>query len=152
GDSFFAESLGRDLFAKIGSGQEPHGAPPGTYLLMFWVTFFPRAMLAPLAAPAVWRTRGAPGPRFLRAWLVPAWIVLEIVVTKLPDYVLPVYPAIAILIAGAIDNRALVRQRLLGAAPVWWFIFSIVGAVGTIALHVMVGQQAGVMAWPFLVA
>jgi hypothetical protein len=27
-----------------------------------------------------------------------------------------------------------------------------VGAVGTIVLHVMIGQQAGVLAWPFLVA
>ena len=32
GDSFFAESIGQDLFAKVGSGQESHGAPPGNYL------------------------------------------------------------------------------------------------------------------------
>jgi 4-amino-4-deoxy-L-arabinose transferase-like glycosyltransferase len=152
GDSFFAESLGHDLFAKIGSGQESHGAPPGTYLLLFWVTFFPGAMLAPLAAPAVWRARGEPGARFLLAWIVPAWIVLEIVVTKLPHYVLPLYPAIAILIAGAIDNHALTRQRWLAAAPAWWFILSVVGAVAIIVLHVAIGQQAGVLAWPFLVA
>ena len=152
GDSFFAESLGHDLFAKIGSAQESHGAPPGTYLILFFVTFFPGAMLAPLAAPAVWRARGEPGTRFLLAWIVPAWIVLEIVVTKLPHYVLPLYPAIAILVAGAIDNHALARQRWLAAAPAWWFILSVVGAVATMVLHVAIGQQAGVLAWPFLVA
>jgi 4-amino-4-deoxy-L-arabinose transferase-like glycosyltransferase len=152
GDSFFAESLGHDLFAKIGSAQESHGAPPGTYLLLFFVTFFPGAMLAPLAAPAVWRARGEPGTRFLLAWIVPAWIVLEIVVTKLPHYVLPLYPPIAILIAGAVDNQALTRQRWLARVPAWWFILSVVGAVATIAAHVAIGQQAGVMAWPFLVA
>jgi 4-amino-4-deoxy-L-arabinose transferase-like glycosyltransferase len=152
GDSFFAESLGHDLFAKIGSAQESHGAPPGTYLLLFFVTFFPGAMLVPLAAPAVWRARGEPGARFLLAWVVPAWIVLEIVVTKLPNYVLPLYPAIAILVAGAVDNGALTRQRWLVRAPAWWFILSVAGAVGTIVLNVVIGQQAGVMAWPFLVA
>ena len=153
GDSFFAESIGRDLFAKIGSGQESHGAPPGTYLVLFWVTFFPGAMLLPLVAPAIWRARGEPGTRFLLAWIVPAWIVLEIVVTKLPHYVLPLYPAFAILIAGAVDAQAaLPRQRWLMAAPVWWFIFAVLGAVGTVVLHVMIGQQAGVLAWPFLVA
>ena len=152
GDSFFAESLGRDLFAKIGSGQESHGAPPGTYLLLFWVTFLPGAMLLPLVAPAIWHARGEPGTRFLLAWIVPAWIALEIVVTKLPHYVLPLYPAIAILIAGAIDARALAPQRWLAAAPAWWFIFSVLGAAGVVALHVTVGQQAGVLAWPFLVA
>jgi 4-amino-4-deoxy-L-arabinose transferase-like glycosyltransferase len=152
GDSFFAESIGHDLFAKIGTAQESHGAPPGTYLLLFFVTFFPGAMLAPLAAPAVWRARGEPGARFLLAWIVPSWIVLEIVVTKLPHYVLPLYPAIAILIAGAIDNQALTRQRWLASAPAWWFILGIVGAVATIVVNVAIGQQAGVMAWPFLVA
>jgi 4-amino-4-deoxy-L-arabinose transferase-like glycosyltransferase len=152
GDSFFAQSLGQDLFAKIGSAQESHGAPPGTYLLLFWVTFLPGAMLAPLAAPAIWRARGEPGARFLLAWIVPAWIVLEIVVTKLPHYVLPLYPAIAILIAGAVDNGVLTRQRWLARAPAWWFILSVVGAVATIVINVLVGQQAGVMAWPFLVA
>ena len=45
--------------------------------------------------------------RFLLAWLVPCWIVFELVVTKLPHYVLPLYPAIAILIARTIERRAL---------------------------------------------
>ncbi len=152
GDSFFAESLGHDLFAKIGSAQESHGAPPGSYLLMFFVTFFPGSMLAPLAAPAVWHARGEPGARFLLAWIVPAWIVLEIVVTKLPHYVLPLYPAIAILIAGAVDTGGLTQQRWLARIPAWWFVLSVVGAVATIVLNIVVGQQAGVMAWPFLVA
>jgi 4-amino-4-deoxy-L-arabinose transferase-like glycosyltransferase len=152
GDNFFAESIGHDLFAKIGSGQESHGAPPGTYLLLFWVTFFPGAMLAPLAAPAIWRARGEPGAKFLLAWIVPSWIVLEIVVTKLPHYVLPLYPAIAILIAGAIDNQALTRRRWLAAAPAWWFILSVVATVATVWFNVKIGQQPGFMAWPFLVA
>jgi 4-amino-4-deoxy-L-arabinose transferase-like glycosyltransferase len=152
GDSFFAESLGHDMFAKIGSAQESHGAPPGSYLLLFFVTFFPGAMLVPLAAPAVWRARGEPGARFLLAWIVPAWIVLEIVVTKLPHYVLPLYPAIAILVAGAVDNGVLSRQRWLARAPAWWFILGVAGAVAVVVLNIAVGQQAGVMAWPFLVA
>ena len=31
GESFFAESMGRDLLSKVISGQEAHGAPPGYY-------------------------------------------------------------------------------------------------------------------------
>jgi 4-amino-4-deoxy-L-arabinose transferase-like glycosyltransferase len=72
--------------------------------------------------------------------------------TKLPHYVLPLYPAIANLIAGAVDNQALTRRRWLAAAPALWFILGVVAAVATIVLHVAIGQQAGVMAWPFLVA
>ena len=53
----------------------------------------------------MWASRHEKGARFLLAWIVPAWIVLELVVTKLPHYVLPLYPAIAILIAGVVDSQ-----------------------------------------------
>src|SRR3954463_13484457 len=97
GDTFFVDSLGGDMLSKL-AAQESHGAPPGTYLLLFWVTFWPGAPLAALAAPAVWRARREPGAQYLLAWLIPSWMVFELVLTKLPHYVLPLYPAIAILI------------------------------------------------------
>ena len=39
--------------SKLFQGQESHGAPPGYYFLLFWVTFWPAATLAGVAAPAV---------------------------------------------------------------------------------------------------
>src|SRR6266852_379348 len=57
---------------------ESHGAPPGVYLLLFWVTFWPGAPLAAMATPAAWRARREPGAQFLLAWLVPSWIVFEL--------------------------------------------------------------------------
>ena len=110
GNEFFADSVGGDMLAKL-TAQESHGAPPGTYLLLFWVTFWPGAPLAGMAAPAVWRARREPGAQFLLAWLVPSWIVFELVLTKLPHYVLPLYPAIAILTVGALE-----RQRAVAVA------------------------------------
>src|SRR5258708_25308693 len=59
GDAFFANSIGGDMLSKL-AAQESHGAPPGLYLLLFWVTFWPGAPLAAMATPAVWRAgRGA---------------------------------------------------------------------------------------------
>jgi 4-amino-4-deoxy-L-arabinose transferase-like glycosyltransferase len=152
GDSFFADSIGGDMLSKVGSGQESHGAPPGVYFLMFWVTFFPGAMLAGLAAPAVWRDRAEPGAKFLLAWLVPSWIVFELVPTKLPHYVLPLYPAIAILIAGVIDSHLMSRQRWLERGTMWWFIISVCVAIAALWLHIRFAQQAGLLAWPFAIA
>src|SRR5450631_1019277 len=100
GGGFLAQSVGEDMLAKVIGGQESHGAPPGYYFLLFWVTFWPGCVLAGLAAPRVWQARHEPGARFLLAWLLPSWAVFEAVITKLPHYVLPLYPAIAILIAG----------------------------------------------------
>ena len=122
GDAFFSNSLGGDMLSKLGA-QESHGAPPGLYLLLFWVTFWPGAALAGMAAPAVWRARREPGAQYLLAWLVPSWIVFELVLTKLPHYVLPLYPAIAILTAGALERRVLSRSWLMRGAA-WWFVDS----------------------------
>src|SRR4030081_3487668 len=120
GDTFFADSIGGDMLSKL-AAQESHGAPPGLYLLLFWVTFWPGAPLAGMAVPAVWRARREPGAQYLLAWLVPSWIVFELVMTKLPHYVLPLYPAIAILTVGALERRVLSRSWLMRGAA-WWFV------------------------------
>ena len=152
GGSFFEESIGHDLAAKIGSGQETHGAPPGTYFALFWVTFFPGSILAGLATPAVIQSRREPATKFLLAWLVPAWIVFELVMTKLPHYVLPLYPAIAILIAGVVDQDALSRRLWLQRGTVWWFLITLALAALTVTANVYFGQRAGLLTWPFLAA
>src|ERR1700687_3416452 len=51
GDAFFADSIGGDMLSKL-AAQESHGAPPGLYLLLFWVTFWPGAALAGVAGEA----------------------------------------------------------------------------------------------------
>jgi 4-amino-4-deoxy-L-arabinose transferase-like glycosyltransferase len=152
GDSFFVEAVGNDLLAKVESGQESHGVPPGFYFVLFWVTFFPAAMLAGLAAPAIWRARSDPGAKFLLAWLVPSWIVFELVPTKLPHYVLPLYPAIAILIVGVIDSGSLSRSRWLERGTIWWFVLTAAVGLGLIALNVYIGQRLGLPSWAFAAA
>ena len=150
GDAFFADSVGGDMLSKL-TAQESHGAPPGTYLLLFWVTFWPGAALAGMATPAVWRARREPGAQYLLAWLVPSWIVFEAVLTKLPHYVLPLYPAIAILTAGALERRVLSRSWLVRGAA-WWFaipaLTSVVAVIGAVKLL----RQPLFLAWPFMAA
>jgi 4-amino-4-deoxy-L-arabinose transferase-like glycosyltransferase len=149
GESFFAEAVGQDLLGKVTGGQESHGAPPGVYFLIFWATFWPGATLAGLAVPAVWAARREPGAKFLLAWLVPSWIVFELVMTKLPHYVLPLYPAIAILIAGILEARMLLRVPWLTRGTVWWFVYPVlVGIIGIVGL-IVIGRQLGLVAWAF---
>ncbi len=152
GGSFLTDALGEDMFAKVTGAQEAHGMPPGFYFVVFWETFFPGAMLAGLAVPAVWRARTEPGCKVLLAWVVPAWIVLELVPTKLPHYVLPLYPALAILIAGVVDSHSLSRNRWLVRGTIWWFILMMVVALLLIALQIVVGQKLGLWTWSFAAA
>jgi len=149
GMSFFTESVGGDLLSKVGSGQEAHGMPPGYYLALFWVTFFPGAILAGLAAPAVWQVRRELGAKFLLAWAIPSWIVMEAVPTKLPHYVLPLYPALAILLAGVIDHHALSTKRWLVHGTLWWFLIAGAIAILTIVAPITLEGQMSLLAWPF---
>jgi len=152
GTGFFAESVGHDLMSKVVSAQEAHGAPPGYYFALFWVTFWPGATLAAMAVPSVWAARREKGAKFLLCWIVPAWIVLELVITKLPHYVLPLYPAIAILVAGVVDSRVLARERWLVRGAGWWFFLPVILGIGTIIALVVFSRQLGLLAWPFAAA
>jgi 4-amino-4-deoxy-L-arabinose transferase-like glycosyltransferase len=152
GSNFFAESVGHDLLSKVVSVQEAHGAPPGSYFVLFWLTFWPGATLAAMAAPSIWAARHEKGAKFLLCWVVPSWIVLELVVTKLPHYVLPLYPAIAILIAGVVDPHVLTRHRWLTPGTRWFFLVPLIIGVGSIVVLVIFGRQIGLPAWPFLAA
>jgi 4-amino-4-deoxy-L-arabinose transferase-like glycosyltransferase len=95
------------MLGKVAAGQESHGAPPGTYLAAFFGTAWPMAPYVLLALPFAWRQRWRDDVLFLLAWVLPMWVVFELVPTKLPHYVLPLYPALAILVAVAAERQAL---------------------------------------------
>jgi 4-amino-4-deoxy-L-arabinose transferase-like glycosyltransferase len=149
GDTFFADSLGRDMLSKVASPQESHGAPPGLYFVLFWLTFWPGAAMAGMAAPAIWRARREPGAQYLLAWLVPSWIVFEIVITKLPHYILPLYPAIAILIIGALERKVLSRTAWIVRGSAWWFVVPLIMTVASIVGAIALLRQPEFLAWPF---
>jgi 4-amino-4-deoxy-L-arabinose transferase-like glycosyltransferase len=109
---FLADSLGRDFLSKLIGGREAHGAPPFYYLALAILTFWPGSRYLAPALIHGWQRHEQPVERFLLAWIVPAWVFIELVPTKLPHYVLPLYPALALLAAGAIGGQA-------GERPAW---------------------------------
>jgi 4-amino-4-deoxy-L-arabinose transferase-like glycosyltransferase len=152
GTQFLIGSVGEDMLAKVASPQETHGAPPGLYLILFFVTFFPASILAGLAAPAVWAVRREAAARFLLAWLVPSWIVFEVVITKLPHYVLPLYPAIAILTAAAVESKVLSQRVWLKRGVMWWFLAPVIVSILAVVAAVIIERDLALLAWPFFAA
>ncbi len=102
GGDFFAKSVGDNFLGKVAQGQQAHGFPPGYYLGVFAISFWPGSLFAVLALPFIWAQRRAASVRFLLAWIIPTWLLFELVATKLPHYVLPTYPAIACLTAASV--------------------------------------------------
>lgn len=118
GGKFFADSVGQDMLGKVASGQESHGAPPGTYLGVFAGTAWPLAPFVLLAVPFIWRARKNPKIVFLLSWALPMWAIFEIVPTKLPHYVLPLYPALALATGLAFEHWSAPKNWLTKAIPV----------------------------------
>lgn len=95
---FFQQSLGQDFATKLQGGQESHGFPPGYFLLALTPSFWPAILfILPGFATAIHR-HAEPAFRFLLMWTA-TWLAFELVPTKLPHYVLPIYPALAIMAA-----------------------------------------------------
>lgn len=148
---FIGNAVREDLLPKLIGGHESHGAPPGTYLLSSLLTAWPWSLLAPFALIAAWKHRAQPMVRFCLAWLIPAWIVFEIVPTKLPHYTMPLYPALMLLIAWMLstesENAAFLQRtssRVGLAYRIFWAL--IATALGGGVIYAAIAY--GTMAWP----
>ena len=147
--NFVANSLREDLLPKLIGGQESHGALPGTYIAAALLTAWPWSVLAPFVIVAAWRHRSHDAVRFCLAWLIPAWIVFEIVPTKLPHYTVPLYPALALLTGWALTEGSAVKDfaawvgRGAGLAyRIAWACLAVAMAVGIIYANQMFGDGA----------
>ena len=134
---FLSDSLGQDFLGKLIGAQESHGAPPLYYLALLMLSFWPGTLfLSPTIAWGWQQRRNAP-ERFLLAWGVPFWIVLELVPTKLPNYLLPVYPALALMIGAALvagSEQRLVSWRALDRSIVVLWALASLGLAAALVL------------------
>jgi 4-amino-4-deoxy-L-arabinose transferase-like glycosyltransferase len=130
---------GRMLSGMGGNADEAPWAPPGYHLLAFGLTAFPAAFLVLRAIPGAWADRLQPSTRFLLAWAVPAWLLCEAMTTRLPNQILPAFPALMLLAA------AWAMDPLRRAPPRWLHRLSAVALVG---VAVGIGVVAALL--PFL--
>jgi 4-amino-4-deoxy-L-arabinose transferase-like glycosyltransferase len=141
---FIAGSLGHDFLSKLLGAQESHGAPPFYYLTLAMLTFWPGSLYLAPALLSGWHRYEQPVVRFLLAWIVPAWVVLELVPTKLPHYALPLYPALALLAAATmIEGSSETRRARLTIAVVAaiWAVVTLALAVTLIVLPLRFGDE-----------
>jgi 4-amino-4-deoxy-L-arabinose transferase-like glycosyltransferase len=138
---FFAESVGKDLVAKVASGQESHGAPPGLYLALAPVTFWPFSLLGLLALPWIWRNRRRAEVWVLLGWALVTWIVFAATPTKLAHYVLPAYPALAILGAAALYEGEQALRWWRWIAFLLWALITLALAGAMPVLTISAGQN-----------
>jgi len=149
--AFFEEALGNDFAAKMAGGQESHGGWPGYYLLLSGLSFWPAILFVLPGIALAFERRAEPGIRFLLAWAASWWLVVELVPTKLPHYVIHAYPPLAILAALFVLNP----QAAKFLTPARWIAvaqFVIGAAIFTAAIILAPRYLDGGDKWPVLVA
>ena len=120
------QMIKQNLIKRTSSGLQGHGEPPGFYLLVIWAIFWPwSVLLVPAAYHAIRRVRGKlvmsidPSPyQFILAWVIPSWLIFECVVTKMAEYVLPLFIPLAILCA---DTLIQSWHRMTDVLASKWF-------------------------------
>ncbi len=142
----YAREVYDEVIARSASAREGHWGPPGYHVALLAVMFWPGSLMvfrgiamavreASAARSAqdsprssrlrAWWNGTASGgnvERFLVAWVVPSWLVFELVSTKLPHYVMPLYPALALIAARQVMTFAPASpgaQRVSIAAWLW---------------------------------
>jgi len=138
GGAFVGDAVKNDLLPKLISGQESHGFPPGYFLVLLTATLWPGSLFVWHGIVWAWQNRWDWPVAFCFAWVLPSWIVFELVPTKLPHYVLPLYPALALLTARAafaLAEGGILRYRT-------WDSRLALGAFAAIALAIAGGLAA----------
>ncbi len=114
GAVFLEEFVQRHHFERFTDGTLQHVQPFWFFVPVLALGFLPWTPLAfgrPSAA-----LRGDPRVRFLVAWVLTTFLLFSISTNKLPGYVLPLFPPLAILAALQLGDRRPRRGALVAAA------------------------------------
>ena len=100
----------------------PSSARPGTFA----------RLRVGLLAMAQRRPQGRAAELFCLAWIIPAWVVFELSLAKLPHYTLPLYPPIALLSARAIFAATARRDKPDRPGLLIWLLIGLAAGLGAI--------------------
>ena len=145
--SFFSQALGQDIAPKLMAGVESHGGWPGYYLVSALITFWPASIAAGLAVWHAISQRERMPARFVLAWLVPTWLFFEFLPTKLPHYVMPAFPPLALATARfavACEPTAAARRWLRLESLLWLFATLLLGSALITAPQFLGGRESAV--------
>ncbi len=117
---FLTDALGENLFGRFFLGTS-HARPAAYYLWQLPIDFLPWTLLWPALAVVAWRVFAEPGSRRASAWrLLLCWVGAALLFMSLSSgkrglYLIPIFPALALLCGDAVGELLPARGR----APRW---------------------------------
>lgn len=149
---FLAKFLGEQNLQRMFKPMQGHQGPFWYYVPAVFIGFFPWSVFLGLAllklARRIRREGFAPAEALLACWIGVFFVFWSIVTTKLPHYVLPIYPALAIVTADFLDAW-LAAPSVFGQ---WWLRsgaatlivvgLGIIVGIAVAAPYVLPGEEA----------
>lgn len=136
GGTLVSQFFGYEIVSRIIGTPHGHGGPPGYHLLVGLAGWLPWTVLVPGAVIEAWRGRRDDRVAGLMlVWAGLPWLVLELIHSKLPHYVLPCYVPLAILLgrmwANGLDGETTRFQRFV--LGVWAAVPLLLGVMAVAA-------------------
>ena len=98
GQDFININLISESFRRISEPVSNHKGPPWYYLLEILESAWPWQLFYLQGLRLTWENRNFPGPKLILVWTGVYLLAISVMNTKLPWYVLPVYPAFALAV------------------------------------------------------
>lgn len=141
---YFQIAIGRHVIERASRALESHRGPIVYYLPILLISFFPFLAFGPVALRWMWARRREAAVRFLWLWILPAFVMFSLVKTKLPHYVAPLIPALALGL-GLWWDRLAAGEAAAGRG--WWRAGGALSILAGVAAAV--GLPAAVAFAPF---
>ncbi|MDB9527685.1 glycosyltransferase family 39 protein [Oscillatoria sp. CS-180] len=160
GQQFLDVTLFNQNLERIWNSVDNHQGPPWYYLLELLKYSWPWLIFWPVGLRLTWKSRHQSWAKLLLVWTVVYLTAISIMGTKLPWYLFPIYPAIALTAGIALsaawnmyrhwNGRGLSLKRL---PRVWSFLlalFSFAGVAGLIYASPWGGEPSIALQFTFL--
>jgi len=144
GGELFREAVGTHLVGRSLSAMEGHGATTALEYVLYLIyypaiaiaTFFPWTLYLGGSLSAIGR-RGSAHPAagvLLWSWILPTLVLMSLVATKVPHYMLSLWPALALAVGAALDSTQLTsRDHRWMRAGIWVHgVFAVVFAAALV--------------------
>lgn len=141
GQSFVEVSLVDQNFGRIWADIDNNQGPAWYYLVELLEYSWPWLIFWPTGLGLAWRQRSQPWSKLVLIWTGVYLLAISAMGTKLPWYIYPLYPAVALTIGAALaaawntcsqNEAGLALKRLPRAWVYLLALFSLVGGVGLV--------------------
>jgi 4-amino-4-deoxy-L-arabinose transferase-like glycosyltransferase len=160
GQQFVDVTLLNQNFERVWNSVDNHQGPPWYYLLELLKYSWPWLIFWPTGIWFAWQSRYQSWAKLLLVWTFGYLLIISVMGTKLPWYVYPVYPAIALTVGVALtaawnrhrhwNGRSLALKRMPRVWGGLLALFSVAGAAGVVYASPWGGEPSIALVLTFL--